>query len=166
MDINNYTFSIAWKLNNESWKTYYRNFNITFGKYYKNQDRMLIGQYLSNLYFDEDIDLDNSNIVFMIYATPKTIQYEEIKSIFQTENFKMLFFYDTFTLTCEYWKSIKCDLNYSNCCFIRLNNTNNNLLILKAYKGKSTHIRNEEIFGITLPNFRIKLNSIFPPKTN
>ncbi|MDC0142101.1 hypothetical protein OAI84_00725 [bacterium] len=166
MDINDYVFSIAWKLNNESWKTYYRNFSTTFGKYYKNQSRILIGQYLSNLYFDEDIDLNNSNIVFMVYATPKTTQYKEIKSIFQTENFKMLFFYDTFRLTSEFWKSIKSDLNYSNYCFIRLNNSNKNVLILRAYKGKSTHIRNEKYFGVTLPNFRIKLNLIFPPKVN
>ena len=154
-EYNNHSFSIAWKINDKPWKTYYRKFHLMLFKY-----DVLRGQYISNLHFDEDIDLCKNNVSFMIYSMSSDTLYKEIKEIFDQNNFNKFAFYNVFVFTKEEWIKRKSDLNYSQRCYQRLINENNNLLELQIYKGYSTHKRNDKVYGITFPSFRIKLSTM------
>lgn len=156
LSFNNYSFCISWKMGKDgNWKTYYRKFHLTHGKY-----NILHGQYISNLYFDEDLDLNNQDIYFMIYALPIEVEYLEIENILDNNDLDKLSFYNIFILKKEEWKKRSSDLNYAKQCYVRLINEDDNFLQLNVYKGISTHTRNEKKYGVTLPCFRIKLNSL------
>jgi hypothetical protein len=153
---NNNSFSIAWKIGPDGqWKTYYRKFHLQLCKY-----KILRGQYISNLYFDEDLDLDNQDIYFMIYAMAQSTPYSTIKDSLNKNSFEKMNFYNIFILKKQEWAKYRVDLKFSKKCNLHLINEENNLLEIQAYKGASTHMRNENVYGITLPSFRIKLNSI------
>ena len=144
---NGMSFSLAW-FNNNSWKTYYRKFHLSFNKkLYIKEKKILNGQYPQNLYFDEKINLKDCK--FMVYAVPTDISYKKISDGFKNNNFDFMLFKDTFILDKSKWDIYSPNLKFFKNSLIHLYGKSNNQLQVTIYKT-------QDILRVTLPVIHIK----------
>ena len=149
---NGMAFSLAWKKNG-TWKTFYRKFNLQTMRRH-----VLIGKYISNLHFDEELNKENENSI-MIYSVPIDIKYETIDQNFKKQNFDFLIFKEIFNINNEDIKFYLPNLKFQKDCSVILNGqiNKNNSLQIKIYKK-------ENKLGITLPQFSFSIKDIIKKK--